>query len=314
VLSTPFTRVVFRIGDADARALESGFSNFAARDLQNLGTGENVCRLARSDFDFNLTIPLPPPADLAQEARTRQEVITASRKKYATPRADIEEAMQKRHESPEREAPLKAAPRQEKAPIQTPPPATPPIEPTPKVSPPLPDTGRGGAQHKSIQDRIKALAEELGYLATKEKSILDNRGSVDLALEKANRKIACEITITTTTDHEFGNVTKCLKAGFDHVAVISSKPERLVQITDAVNGALPKEEAKRVGYYSVEAFITHLRTLALEDAKLPPPVQGTRVSRGYKVNRSSVKLTAQEAKAREETAIKLVAAAMKKTD
>jgi hypothetical protein len=36
VLSDCFTRVVFRVGDVDARFLADGFSSFEARDLQNL--------------------------------------------------------------------------------------------------------------------------------------------------------------------------------------------------------------------------------------------------------------------------------------
>src|SRR5229473_2536212 len=93
VLSNPYTRVVFRVGDADARALESGFSFFEARDLQNLETGQAICRIEKADFDFNLSIPLSQEVDLDKAERTRQAVIAASRAKYATPRAEIEAAL-----------------------------------------------------------------------------------------------------------------------------------------------------------------------------------------------------------------------------
>ena len=39
-----YTRVCFRLSDQDARKLESGFMNFTAHDLQNLGMGEAICR------------------------------------------------------------------------------------------------------------------------------------------------------------------------------------------------------------------------------------------------------------------------------
>src|SRR5206468_3926342 len=97
----------------------------------------------------------------------------------------------------------------------------------PKAPAPPPDLGRGGAQHQAIQRRLKHEAEALGFRATIEKEI--PQGSVDLALEKAGQSIACEISVTTTIDHEFGNVVKCLKAGFAEVAVISGRPERLKQ-------------------------------------------------------------------------------------
>src|ERR1051325_5663081 len=75
VLSNPFTRVIFRVGDSDARALESGLSFFEARDLQNLDIGQAVCRIEKASNDFNLTIPFESDRDYAAEAATRQGVI-----------------------------------------------------------------------------------------------------------------------------------------------------------------------------------------------------------------------------------------------
>ncbi|TAK97569.1 MAG: hypothetical protein EPO07_13065, partial [Verrucomicrobia bacterium] len=84
------TRVVFRVGDDDARKLADGFASFAARDLQNLATGQAICRVERSDQDFNLSVPLPPPEDSATAATRRRRIITGSREKYGTPRAAVE--------------------------------------------------------------------------------------------------------------------------------------------------------------------------------------------------------------------------------
>ena len=56
VLST-HTRVVFRVNDADSRVLGDGFVNFEAKDLRNLEIGSAICRVERSDFDFNLKVP-----------------------------------------------------------------------------------------------------------------------------------------------------------------------------------------------------------------------------------------------------------------
>src|SRR5437660_6451367 len=68
VMSNPYTRVVFRVGDDDARKLADGFGFFESRDLQNLETGQAIARVERSDFDFNLSIPLPPETDENEEA------------------------------------------------------------------------------------------------------------------------------------------------------------------------------------------------------------------------------------------------------
>jgi hypothetical protein len=91
VLSNCFTRVVFRVGDSDARSLAEGFSSFEARDLQNLEIGEAVCRVERSDFDFNLSVPFADPEAISSE--TRDAVIAASRVAYGKPRSEIEEEL-----------------------------------------------------------------------------------------------------------------------------------------------------------------------------------------------------------------------------
>ena len=109
--------------------------------------------------------------------------------------------------------------------------------------------------------------------------MLDRAGSVDLALEHPRRSLAVEITVTTTIDHEVGNVSKCLKAGFP---VVSSSETKLRQLQEAVNGALGPELAACVGYFLPDAFLVHLGQLAQQDAsQAPPPAE--RQTLGYKV-------------------------------
>ena len=333
VLSNAASRIVFRVGDADAKTLAEGFTDFETDSLRKLGTGEAICRVERSDFDFNLRVPLPeddPTFD--QAAINRQQVIASSRSKYATPRAEVQAAMMKQFETfaetetkPSRpEKSRQPEPPKEEAEIPPPvvpvsppePPATPAEIPKPVVrdTPPPADMGRGGAQHQSIQQRLKGVAEELGFRATIEKEVLDGQGSVDLALEKEGYAIACEITVTTTTDHEFGNVKKCIKAGFAAVAVISPREERLRQMEEAIKGGLEPQESARVGYFAPDQFIAWLRELAptLTPPPTSPPIPSERTTRGYKVRRSTAKLTEEERLAKEEIALKAIAESMKK--
>jgi hypothetical protein len=118
--------------------------------------------------------------------------------------------------------------------------------------------GRGGAQHQAIQKRIKEVAEGLGFRSVIEKPVLDGQGSVDLWLERTGQEIACEISVTTTIDHEVGNVAKCLKAGLPKVAVICLDEERLQKISNAVSGSLDAALAARVEYFLPVSFIAHL--------------------------------------------------------
>lgn len=358
VLSNPYTRVVFRVGDGDARKLESGFSSFTARDLQNLGTGEAIARIERSDYDFNLTVPLPEEPDADAAAERREEITLRSRETYATPRSEIEAALRAQFETeepkgsaaPKSAPPIPTKPRVETAatPEPTVTPASAPVATTPEppaeaapispqlaaaTVPPQPphvstaevpqvpvtpvaepkppaDLGRGGEQHKAIQRRLKEAAERLGWRVTPEKPVLDKAGSVDLALESGQRSLAVEITVTTTVDHEVGNVAKCLKAGFQTVAVVSSSEAKLAQMKEAVSGALGPELSARVGYYLPDALLAHLEQLAKTDAAtVPPRPEATR--RGWQVKHSAPKLTPEELKAKEDAALRMLAEAMK---
>ena len=76
-----------------------------------------------------------------------------------------------------------------------------------------------------------------------------------MVLERAGDATACEISITTTIDHEVRNIAKCLKAGFPKVAVICIDGERLQKIAAAVVGSLGLEAASRVLYCEPDQFI-----------------------------------------------------------
>jgi hypothetical protein len=332
VMTHPYTRIVFRVGDDDAKKLGEGFSHFEAKDLQNLETGQAIVRVERSDFDFNLSVPLPAALDEAAVAARRQEVITVSRKKYGTARADVEAMLSKTREAagpqpinetrpvvvaetPKIAEVPKTTASENKAVVSVevkPPMAVEipkaPIEPTTatKHEPPR-DLGRGGAQHQAIQKRIKEAAEGLGFRSVIEKPVLDGQGSVDLWLERTGESIACEISISTTIDHEVGNVAKCLKAGVPKVAVICLDEERLRKISNAVYGSLGAEAAARVSYYQPDPFITYLKAL-----KSPAPQASEAEYGGYKVKRSAPKLSPMEQKQKEDIANRMMSEAMRR--
>src|SRR5262249_50693262 len=93
ILANPYTRVVFRVGDSDARVLEHGFSFFTARDLQNLEKGQAICRVEKANGDFNLSVPLPEDPPLSEAEARREAVIAASRTTYAKSHAEIRTAL-----------------------------------------------------------------------------------------------------------------------------------------------------------------------------------------------------------------------------
>jgi len=321
VMSHPFTRIVFRVGDDDAKKLAEGFSFFEAKDLRNLETGQAICRVERSDYDFNLTVPLPAEPDKDAAVLRRQEVVTCSGNKYGMACAEVE-AMLAKSRTPPEEPPPSPPPEL----IKPKPPAPAPInvpavpEPPTVINQPANevvsnsqerreprDLGRGGAPHQAIQERLQAEAQKLGFLAEVEKQLTKGSNqAADLVLRRGDVAIAVEITVTTTTSHEFENIQKCLDAGFKRVAVIAISPKRLEDIADAVRGGLGTEAAAEVGYYSPDAFIAELQKLAKvqkPEAVLPP---GERKSHGRTVRRHLPKLSPEELKQREDVVNKML--------
>jgi hypothetical protein len=324
VMSHPFTRIVFRVGDDDAKKLAEGFSYFEAKDLRNLETGQAVCRVERSDFDFNLSVPLPASLDANAANARRQEVITSSRKKYGTARADVETIQAKSRATPTLDEPpapvIAKAPQdavKEKASIpQVPTP--PPFSEILKAAPPAPAAetheppreqgqGRGGPHHQAIQKSIKEEAEGLGFRSTIEKPVLDGQASIDVWLERDGLVIACEVSFTNTEDNESGKIIKCLKAGIPKFAMICEDEKKLKKIAAAISNKVEVELAARVEYFQPEPFIEYLKALPVE-----PPKKSVKIRRGYKVKHSTSTGSTEEQKAKEESAIRAIADSMQK--
>lgn len=344
ITTHPFTRIVFRVGDEDAKKLADSFSSFEARDLKNLEMGHAICRIERSDFDFNLSVALPDTPDEASMALRRQEVITASRQQYGTPRAQVEamlsHAWEVEHPT---NTPTKAKPLREPAPVLEPP----PINVTVPVSPPLPAPaplvaevpeaavvqkdqavplavkppavpevpkptraqGRGGPQHQTLQKDFQRIARKLGFTARIEEKTPDGRKRyVDLLLERGDVVIACEFPLTNSIQDEVGNIAKCIEAGLPLVAVVCEETKHLDKIRAAAQARLGSEVADRVGYFQPDEFIEQLRELA---AQVPAAAADSEVVCDHKVREVPSQLTPAELKARNENAIKVIAAHMR---
>ena len=333
VMAHPYTRIVFRVGDDDAKKLAEGFSYFESKDLRNLETGQAVCRVERSDFDFNLTIPLPDKPDEAAAATRRQEVTTRSREKYGTARADVEAMLAKsRATSPTDEPPQASPPSRPVEPKPTAPvvaePPKPAIATAPQAElpPPLsdilktapatpiaethtpprePTPGRGGTEHQAIQRRIKEEAEKLGFRSIIEKSVLEGQASIDVWLERNSLIIACEISFTNTEDNESNKIIRCLNGGIPKFAMICADEKKLRKIETVISRSVEAELASRVEYFQPDPFIEYLKSLPVE-----LPKKSEKIRRGYKVKHSQSSVSTEEQKAKEEAAIRAIAESM----
>ena len=322
VLSNCHTRVVFKVGDADARALDSGFTHFEARDLMNLGVGEAVCRVERSDYDFNLRVPQPVSLDEADAEATRQAVIAASRASYARPRSEVEAELLRKWQHTA-DTPSKSATPPEPPPVSSPVAVPPTISEAPKEPPPMAvsetspsvsepeniteqklptEIGRGKTLHRDTQRRIKHEAEALGFRATMEAQI--GGGSVDLLLERDAHRIAVEFSATTGVTHETQNILKCLVGDCTHIALVSADTRKLEQVQENLRGHVSETSLSRFGFYEVEPFLDYLKALPKPTASDSSPAPKSKKPSERKIMGWTVTAKTREQTAEEEAEAK----------
>jgi hypothetical protein len=283
VISNPYTRVCFRLGDSDAQRLKDGFSFFESKDLQNLGTGEAIARIERADHDFNLKAFLLSPIDEAIGDQWRDQLIELSRRKYAQTREEIGKLITVPIPTPVQPQPPvrveKLAPKTDFDRVRETP--LPEHIAMTTVIPERPQLGRGGPQHKYLQELIKRLAEDRGYRATIEQQILGGTGSVDVSLERDGRKIACEISVSSTVEQELGNAQKCIAAGYHLTVLISTDRKALKRLEAYVSKSLGKGAQKDLRFLLPEELIEYLDEAGPAIAATEQTVRGYRVKVQY---------------------------------
>jgi hypothetical protein len=301
VLSNCYTRICFRLGDTDAEKFASGFSFFDAESLLNLGVGEAVARVERSEYDFNLKArPLRIVEKNLSEQR-RSEIVRASRESYGAPISEVESVFpvvqQNQADSSETpEGKVKEAKEQKpkiKAPKQTP-------EAVSEVN----------NEHRYLQSIVKRIGESNGFVATLEKQVFGGIGKVDVALENQHYKVACEIAVTNTVEYEQQNVQKCLASGFDKVAVISLDTKHLQNIRKAAETVLTLEQLSKVYFLEPESFHLFLENISKEQL-FDKPEKENKV-KGYKI-RTGFKDTS-ESGTRKQTVLEIIFGVLKRKD
>lgn len=296
VLSNCYTRICFRLGDADAERFAGGFGFFDARHLQNLGVGEAIGRIERAEFDFNLKTVLAPVVENADARRKQAATVQQTREQYAVPRAAIEAALHTTNLSDSSATSLIAendaittALKSSVAKTSGENSATKKTKTTERQN------GAGGtevsgqfedrsASHSYLQSLVKRIAERRGFLATIEKPVFGGIGKVDVALEREEIKLACEISVSNTTEYELANLQKCLAAGFDQVVMISPDEKHLVAIKQKAEAGLSVEQYEKVVFLSPEGFHQFLENYASDSPESTKRVKGYQVETSYKEN------------------------------
>lgn len=175
----------------------------------------------------------------------------------------------------------------------------------PKVeAPPVKD--KAISQHRYLQNLIKKIAEDKGYKATIEFPILGGSGKVDIGLERSGRKIACEISITTSGEQELKNIQKCLSADFDKIVFCSPDIKTLESVKALAENKISQQELQKVLFFQPEDLIFYLEKEAAEAASEEARVKG------YKVKVQYQPVKEEEKKAKREAVAQVILQAMKR--
>jgi hypothetical protein len=284
VLSNPYTRICFRVGDHDARTLAEGFSHFDAKDLQSLSTGQAIVRVERAEFDFNLATAMLPSPEAGEGEQLRDAVRAKSRERFGRPRAEVEEILLQQGDAVALgsarvpESTPASDPRRPPAGAVSPAASAPAPAPTPvSVPTQASSAGRGGAQHRYLQELMRRWADANGWRATVEESVLDDLGRVDVALRKGARSVACEICVTTSPEHEAQNIQKCLVAGFGRVLAVSPEKRSLSQIKALVAASLRSDQSAKVSYCAPDELFDMLEAIEADSMTSESMVRGYQV-------------------------------------
>jgi hypothetical protein len=314
VLSNAGTRICFRVGDADAKKFEDGFSFFEAKDLQNQGVGEAIARVDRPEFDFTLrTIPLLEiDASLSEDLKNK--VIGISRFKYGMAKEEVEATMEFLRE--EKMEVVVAEPRSpsmvvEEKIIAIPPITTPVQEIKPAI---IKDSSfvtdqvkkKEESQHRYLQTLIKRMAESRGYKATLEEPTPDGKGRVDVGLLRNGKRIACEISVTTTEAWETHNIEKCLAAGYESVIVCSTDKRNLERINNLAKEILDETSFSKLLTLEPDALFLHLDQQVAQESNKEERIKGYRVKVEYNA------VSPEIAQQKKESILKAVTESMRK--
>ncbi|HEX8264570.1 MAG TPA: type IV secretion system DNA-binding domain-containing protein [Pyrinomonadaceae bacterium] len=298
VLSNCATRICFRLGDTDAERFAAGFSFFDKEHLQNLGTGEAVARIEHAEYDFNLKTS--PALKVSPDAagRKREEILRLTREQFAGRRVDVEAAMQalrppliqtvsqskEKVESKAAESNISAEKENQtksktERSVETKLPSNVVAENLQRQT-----AEKNPTQHRYLQELVKRIGEKHGFLAIVEKEVFGGIGKIDVALEKGDQKIACEISVTTPPDYELDNIQKCLASSYGTVVVISPDKKHLASIRQKATENLSGVDLAKVVFMPPETFTGWLKefdstTRDKQDDNKRDKVNGTRSER-----------------------------------
>lgn len=157
------------------------------------------------------------------------------------------------------------------------------------------DEKKTESRHRYLQSLMKKAAEDKGYKATVEQPTPDGQGRVDVSLEKGGKKIACEISVTSTPEQELSNIEKCLAAGYEKVVLCSADARNLNRIKNFVLGKLSEIDSGKVLFFQPDELLFFLEGETAKETVKEERVKGYKVKVQYQPVKDAEKRTKKEA-------------------
>lgn len=293
VLGNINNRIVFRVGEPDAKKLQDGFADFNHIDFQNLGRGEAIIRIEQPKYNCSLNTEPPKEKKSGKWQKNIKVIIDHSRKLYATPREEVEklllQSLNLEDFGIEEQKKNNAVKETQSFHIERPQTVTPKIKPVEiSTQQEAPITDKAQSTHRYLQTLVKKMAETRGYVAVLETQLPEGSGQVDVVLTKEAKTIAIEICVTTDADWEMHNIEKCITASYDTVISLCGDPKQLDKIKRKCIEKIPGFVHKQVQFFTPDALFTFL------DNTVKNEVPQEQVIKGYRVNVTYDSVTQEE--------------------
>lgn len=312
LLSDVGIRIVFRIGNQDAKKLSEGFSSFEPVDFQNLGRGESIIRIEQPQYDTTLdTISLEEVSPEEKQVK-REQIIAHSRAKYAMTKEQVAEMLDDAFaiESTIAVEPVTVSKKNEKIPSE-PDKKSLSIEikevvKTAKIAVETKEKEQVST-HRYLQTLIKKMAESKGYTATLEASIPDSNAQVDVLLTKEGKRMAVEISVTTDAVWEMHNIEKCCMAGYEQIVSVSGDQKQLEKIKAQCEAGITNFTQYAVLFLTPDALFALLDE---QSSSAPEPQEQT--MKGYRVKVRYDSISQEEVQRKRSAVAKVVMDSLRK--
>lgn len=160
------------------------------------------------------------------------------------------------------------------------------------------DSGGGSSKHRFLQEFLKKVSEEKGWHAVLEKGI--NDGKIDLFLQKGGSMVGVEISVSTSPQHELGNIKKCLEVKCHHVVSVSLDTQSVAKVRKFAEKHLSPDQLRQVEFLlpeEVPAFLDKIGGGIIQDIGMV---------KGYKVKVIYVPVSPEEAEKKQKAIASII--------